>query len=106
MSVASQTAMRTTRLPSGETVRVLGQGTWYLGEDSRRPVTMTVPKGANTGRSLRLKGKGVPRPGGGRGDEYINLKVVLPEPPDSELEGFVSIWQAGKMHNPRQAMGT
>lgn len=48
---------------------------------------------------------GQPGPGG-RSDEYVNLKVVLPEPPDSELEGFVSNWQAGKMCNPRQAMST
>jgi aryl-alcohol dehydrogenase-like predicted oxidoreductase len=32
----SQTNLRTTRLPSGETVTVLGQGTWHLGEDPRR----------------------------------------------------------------------
>ncbi|BAV49713.1 hypothetical protein MesoLj113a_01900 [Mesorhizobium sp. 113-1-2] len=29
-------AMRTTTLPSGEAVQVLGQGTWKMGEDSRR----------------------------------------------------------------------
>lgn len=28
--------MRTVRLPSGETVPCLGQGTWHMGEDSRR----------------------------------------------------------------------
>jgi diketogulonate reductase-like aldo/keto reductase len=28
--------MRTTRLPSGETVPMLGQGTWYMGDDRRR----------------------------------------------------------------------
>ncbi|RUW62669.1 aldo/keto reductase [Mesorhizobium sp. M7A.F.Ca.US.008.03.1.1] len=28
--------IRTTKLPSGETVQVLGQGTWKMGEDSRR----------------------------------------------------------------------
>ncbi|MGX5829837.1 aldo/keto reductase [Mesorhizobium sp. 43Arga] len=28
--------IRTTTLPSGETVQVLGQGTWKMGEDSRR----------------------------------------------------------------------
>ncbi|MBE1707957.1 MULTISPECIES: aldo/keto reductase [Mesorhizobium] len=28
--------VRTTTLPSGETVQVLGQGTWKMGEDSRR----------------------------------------------------------------------
>ena len=28
--------MRTVRLPSGEAVPVLGQGTWHMGEDARR----------------------------------------------------------------------
>jgi DnaJ-class molecular chaperone len=44
-------------------------------------VTMTVPKWSNTGTVLRLKGQGVPKPGGGRGDEYVTLKVMLPERP-------------------------
>jgi diketogulonate reductase-like aldo/keto reductase len=30
------TAMRFTQLPSGESVPVLGQGTWHMGEDSGR----------------------------------------------------------------------
>jgi DnaJ-class molecular chaperone len=68
------------------------------------PVTMTVPKGASSGRVLRLKGKGVPRANGSRGDEYVKLKVALPEKPDPELESFVAQWQAGKSHNPRRAM--
>ena len=68
------------------------------------PVTMTVPKGANTGTVLRLKGKGVPRANGSRGDEYVTLKVALPEGPDPELERLVAEWQAGKAYNPRQAM--
>ena len=44
-------------------------------------VTMTLPKWANTGSVLRLKGKGVPRVDGSRGDELVTLKVVLPESP-------------------------
>ena len=31
-------------------------------------VTMTVPKGSNTGTTMRLKGRGAPRRGGGYGD--------------------------------------
>jgi DnaJ-class molecular chaperone len=57
-------------------------------------VTMTVPKWSNSGTVLRLKGKGVPRPNGTRGDEYVTLKVTLPEKPDPELENFVSQWRA------------
>jgi DnaJ-class molecular chaperone len=66
------------------------------------PVRMTVPKGANTGRVLRLKGKGVPRGDKSHGDEYVTLKVVLPEHLDSEIEEFAKHWQAGKEHNPRR----
>lgn len=65
-------------------------------------VTMSVPKGSNTGTTLRLKGKGAPRRGGGSGDELVRLKVVLPKTPDPELEAFVSTWAKGKEHNPRE----
>ena len=65
-------------------------------------VTMTVPKGSNTGTTLRLKGKGAPHLGGGHGDQFVKLKVVLPRPPDPELEAFVSNWEKGKAFNPRQ----
>jgi DnaJ-class molecular chaperone len=58
-------------------------------------VTMTVPKWTNTGTVLRLRGKGVPRPDGTRGDEYVTLQVVLPEMPDPHLERFMSQWQPG-----------
>ncbi|MBB2754594.1 UNVERIFIED_ORG: DnaJ-class molecular chaperone [Rhizobium aethiopicum] len=69
------------------------------------PVTTTIPKGSNTGRTLRLKGKGVPGRDGRRGDEYLTLRVMLPNTPDAELEAFVSQWPAGRSHNPRQKMG-
>lgn len=69
------------------------------------PVTVTIPNGSNTGKVLRLKGKGVPGRDGRRGDEYITLQVMLPDPPDPELEAFVSKWPAGRAHNPRRKMG-
>jgi len=51
-----------------------------------------VPKGANAGRLLRLKGKGVAKADGGRGDQYVKLVVRLPEQPDEELSRFVEKW--------------
>jgi DnaJ-class molecular chaperone len=66
------------------------------------PVRMTVPKGANTGTVLRLRGKGIKRGDGSQGDEYVTLKIMLPERPDPELEEFARRWQAGQTHNPRR----
>jgi DnaJ-class molecular chaperone len=52
-------------------------------------VTLTIPKGSNGGKVLRLKGKGV-RHGKGerRGDQLVTLDVALPERPDAELTAF------------------
>lgn len=63
-------------------------------------VIMTVPKGANTGTTLRLRGKGAPRREGGQGDEFVRLKIVLPKPPDPALEAFVASWNSD--FNPRE----
>ena len=64
------------------------------------PVRMTVPKNANTGTRLRLRGKGAARADGTHGDEYVTLKIVLPERPDPELEKFAAGWSAD--WNPRR----
>jgi DnaJ-class molecular chaperone len=66
-------------------------------------VTMTIPKGSNTGTVLRLKGRGV-QASGGNGDQYVTLKLVLPPAIDPDLEAFVAGWKAGGAHNPREAM--
>lgn len=56
-------------------------------------VSLTVPKGSNTGSRLRVRGKGVPAAGGGaRGDHYVELKVVLPAKPDPDLVRLVEDW--------------
>jgi DnaJ-class molecular chaperone len=67
------------------------------------PVSMTIPKGSNTGTVLRLKGKGVPRQDGTRGDELVTLKIMLPDKPDPELERLIAQWHGA--YSPRQAMG-
>ena len=67
------------------------------------PVTVRLPKNSNTGKVIRLKEKGAPRRGGGRGDAYITLKVMLPPESDPELEQFVRKWS--RSYNPRQELG-
>jgi DnaJ-class molecular chaperone len=66
------------------------------------PVTMTVPKGANTGTTLRLRGRGVlDQRSGQRGDQYVRLQVALPKTPDPELEEFVRRWAKDHAYDPR-----
>lgn len=66
------------------------------------PVAMRIPKWSNSGRVLRLKGKGAPRPDGTHGDEYVSLKVMLPDEPDAELEKFMAQWRPGDAgHSPQ-----
>lgn len=42
------------------------------------PVQMKIPADAQGGQRLRLRGRGLNRRGGGRGDEYVKLKIVNP----------------------------
>jgi DnaJ-class molecular chaperone len=58
-----------------------------------------LPAVPSPGRVLRLKGRGVPRSGGSKGDEYVTLKLMLPQKPDSKLEA--SSPRAG---NPRRTV--
>lgn len=76
-------------------------GEAVLGAKVRAPtldgvVSASVPKGANTGTVLRLKGRGILAPRGGRrGDQYIRLHIVLPETPDKALAEFLENWPGG-----------
>jgi len=69
-------------------------------------VTMTVPAGSNTGTRLRLRGKGAPKADGGYGDEYVTLKIVLPEGGDKALADFLRGWAPQHPYDPRRAMGS
>ena len=66
------------------------------------PVTMTVPKGANAGQTLRLKGRGLSDGKGKRGDLLARLVLVLPETIDPELETFAETWRAERSYKPKK----
>jgi len=66
------------------------------------PVTLTVPKGANSGQSLRLKGKGLSDARGVRGDLIARIQVMLPEGPDAKLEAFAARWRDERPYVPRR----
>ena len=65
-------------------------------------VSISVPKNSSSGAVLRLKGRGVARDGKPAGDQYVKLKIVLPEGGDAELEDFVRRWSGGAEHAPRK----
>jgi DnaJ-class molecular chaperone len=65
------------------------------------PVEMRVPPKSQGGQLLRLKGKGFARQGGGQGDQYVRLNIVVPpNPSDREKELFQSLAEASTF-NPR-----
>ena len=68
------------------------------------PVMLTIPKGASSGRTLRLKGKGFARKTGGRGDQLVTLMVQVPAE-DAALARFVESWEGRDAGNPRASLG-
>ena len=68
------------------------------------PVSVTIPKGASSGRILRLRGRGVGRANGSVGDALIELRIVAPEVIDTALSDFLQEWRKTHAHDPRKAM--
>ena len=67
------------------------------------PVTLTVPKGANSGQILRLKGRGLGDPATGkRGDLLARLMVMLPDTVDPELQAIAEQWKADRPYTPKR----
>lgn len=72
-----------------------------------QPVAVTVPKGSNTGTTLRLRERGIRnRKTGQRGHQLINLKVVLPTAEEPELVEFLETWRPKHEQDPRTEMLT
>jgi DnaJ-class molecular chaperone len=51
-------------------------------------VELRIPPRTNSGRTFRLKGKGLPKKGGGSGDLFATVRIELPEGVDGELEAL------------------
>ena len=62
-------------------------------------VSMTIPKGSNSGQVLRLKGRGA-FAAGRRGDLLARLIVTLPDEPDDALVKFATDWRAKRPYRP------
>jgi curved DNA-binding protein len=44
-----------------------------------KPVNLTIPAGTQSGQRLRLKGKGLPKPGSVAGDIYFEVQIAVPK---------------------------
>jgi curved DNA-binding protein len=78
-----------------------------LGETVRVPtlggrVDLKLPKGSQTDRQLRLRGRGLP--GNPPGDQLVIVKIVAPAPADAAGEALYRQLADKLPTNPRQAM--
>ena len=70
-------------------------------------VTLKVPKHSNTGTTLRLKGKGIQSKKAERsGDQYVKLKIVLPDKIDGDLVKLVERWAKAHDYDVRAGLKT
>jgi DnaJ-class molecular chaperone len=68
-------------------------------------VELSIPKNTSSGRTFRLKGKGLPKAGGGSGDLYFTTRIMLPDGNDAELEALMQKWRDSHPYNPRSDLG-
>lgn len=63
-------------------------------------VQLTIPKGTNSGKTFRLKGKGARGKAGSAGDQLVTVKIVLPSEIDESLSYFFSEWRTKHGYDP------
>jgi len=62
-----------------------------------------IPPGTNSGKTLRLKEKGVPSArSGARGDQYVEIQVVVPQPTDERVRNLMKELETVAPDDPRK----
>ncbi len=62
-----------------------------------------IPPGTNSGKTLRLKEKGVPSArNGARGDQYVEIQVVVPPPTDERVRNLMKELETVAPGDPRK----
>jgi DnaJ-class molecular chaperone len=64
-------------------------------------VELSIPKNTSSGRTFRLRGKGLPKTGGASGDLFVTTRIMLPDGNDAELEALMEKWRDSHPYNPR-----
>jgi DnaJ-class molecular chaperone len=67
-------------------------------------VELAIPAGTSSGRTFRLKGKGLPGKGGA-GDLLAMMRIVLPDRGDDALSELMREWREGRPYDPRKDLG-
>jgi DnaJ-class molecular chaperone len=65
------------------------------------PVELSIPKNTSSGRTFRLKGKGMPKSTGANGDLFVTTRIMLPDANDADLEALMQKWRDREPYNPR-----
>src|SRR5260221_56705 len=65
-------------------------------------VELTIPPGAKSGQRLRLRGQGLNKRKGGRGDEYVRLKIVVPKEVTAEERRLFEELKQASRFDPRK----
>jgi curved DNA-binding protein len=68
------------------------------------PVEMTIRAGTQGGQKLRLRGQGPNKRGGGRGDQYVKIRIVIPPKPTSKEKELFEKLAKESHFNPRDLM--
>jgi molecular chaperone DnaJ len=64
-----------------------------------------IPPGTDSGRRLRLREKGVPSARGGkRGDQYVEVQVVVPKPTDERVRTLIQQLDQVAGEDPRKEL--
>jgi curved DNA-binding protein len=66
-------------------------------------VDLQIPAGSSSGKTLRLKGRGLP--GKPAGDQYVELKVVVPPASDETIRDLYETLEREHDVNPRARLG-
>src|SRR5437879_2647013 len=62
-----------------------------------------IPPGTNSGKTLRLREKGVPNArNGARGDQYVEIQVVVPQPTDERVRTLMKDLEKVAQEDPRK----
>jgi len=67
-------------------------------------VSMKIPPMTQSGKKLRLKGKGLNRRGGGHGDQYVRIRITIPERVDEDGKKLFEELSHLYTENPREEL--